>query len=124
MCEYCVHAECHDFSVANCKECATYVPDQELVRFFAFHHHWKFIENLYFMIFILKVFRKILFYILSLLEASRKILFYDSHFENFTLNVNQEKLFISNFLLIKAFYFWLILLSTSFFLEYAQEACK
>ena len=62
VCEYCVHAECHDFSVANCKECATYVPDQELVRFFAFHHHSKFIQNLYFMIFILKISRKILFY--------------------------------------------------------------
>lgn len=31
MCEYCVHTECHDFGVPDCKECATYVPDQELV---------------------------------------------------------------------------------------------
>lgn len=31
VCEYCCHLECHDFSVTDCKECATYVPDQELV---------------------------------------------------------------------------------------------
>lgn len=65
-----------------------------------------------------------IFYILPSFKVFRKISFYDFHFENLTLNVNQEKLFISNFLLIKAFYFWLILLSTSFFLKYAQEAYK
>lgn len=32
VCEYCVHVECQDFSVPDCKECATYVPEQELVR--------------------------------------------------------------------------------------------
>lgn len=31
VCEYCVHVECQDFSVPDCKECATYVPEQELV---------------------------------------------------------------------------------------------
>lgn len=31
VCEYCVHTDCQDFSVPDCKECATYVPDQELV---------------------------------------------------------------------------------------------
>ncbi len=34
VCEYCVHTECSDFSVPDCKECATYVPEQELVS----HH--------------------------------------------------------------------------------------
>lgn len=29
-CEYCVHADCQDFSVPDCKECATFVPGQEL----------------------------------------------------------------------------------------------
>lgn len=30
-CEYTVHAECQDFCNADCKECATYVPGQNLV---------------------------------------------------------------------------------------------
>ncbi|XP_067138852.1 diacylglycerol kinase theta [Centruroides vittatus] len=39
VCEYCVHQECQDFGVADCKECATYVPsqDQPLVQY----HHWR-----------------------------------------------------------------------------------
>ena len=31
VCEYCVHMDCVDFSVPDCRECATYVPEQELV---------------------------------------------------------------------------------------------
>jgi diacylglycerol kinase (ATP) len=40
VCEYCVHLDCHDFSVADCKECATYVPDQELLQVVQ-NHHWR-----------------------------------------------------------------------------------
>ncbi|XP_074599951.1 diacylglycerol kinase theta isoform X2 [Brevipalpus obovatus] len=39
-CEYCVHLDCQDFSVADCKECATYVPDQELPKVVQYHH-WR-----------------------------------------------------------------------------------
>ncbi|RWS13942.1 diacylglycerol kinase theta-like protein [Dinothrombium tinctorium] len=39
-CEYCVHLECQDFSVADCKECATYVPDQDLTKVVQYHH-WR-----------------------------------------------------------------------------------
>ena len=35
-CETYCHTECQDFSVPNCKECATYVPDQKLVSFHDF----------------------------------------------------------------------------------------
>lgn len=31
VCEYYVHMDCQDFAVADCKSCATYVPDKELV---------------------------------------------------------------------------------------------
>jgi diacylglycerol kinase (ATP) len=30
-CEYVVHSDCQDFSNADCKECATHVPGQNLV---------------------------------------------------------------------------------------------
>ncbi|KAF7494403.1 Diacylglycerol kinase theta [Sarcoptes scabiei] len=40
VCEYCVHVECQDFSVPDCKECATYVPEQELKEVFQ-THHWR-----------------------------------------------------------------------------------
>ncbi|XP_022245665.1 diacylglycerol kinase theta-like, partial [Limulus polyphemus] len=39
-CEYCVHIECHDFSVANCKECATYPSSRNLPSVTQFHH-WR-----------------------------------------------------------------------------------
>ncbi|RWS29494.1 diacylglycerol kinase theta-like protein [Leptotrombidium deliense] len=39
-CEYCVHLECQDFSVADCKECATNVPDQDLTKVVQYHH-WR-----------------------------------------------------------------------------------
>ncbi|XP_076356051.1 diacylglycerol kinase theta-like isoform X1 [Tachypleus tridentatus] len=40
VCEYCVHVECHDFSVANCKECATYPASRNLPSVTQFHH-WR-----------------------------------------------------------------------------------
>nr|XP_027205590.1 diacylglycerol kinase theta-like [Dermatophagoides pteronyssinus] len=40
VCEYCVHVECQDFSVPDCKECATYVPEQELKEVVQ-THHWR-----------------------------------------------------------------------------------
>lgn len=40
VCEYCVHMECQDFSVANCKECATFVPGQENDNIVQYHH-WR-----------------------------------------------------------------------------------
>lgn len=41
VCEYCVHLECQDFSVANCKECATWVPGQDDSSVVVQHHHWR-----------------------------------------------------------------------------------
>lgn len=42
VCEYVVHAECQDFSVPDCKECATYVPDQEArPELVVQYHHWR-----------------------------------------------------------------------------------
>lgn len=55
VCEYCVHFECQDFSVANCKECATWVPDSDAAASggdsaaaptphqpsLSHHHHWR-----------------------------------------------------------------------------------
>lgn len=44
VCEYCVHLECQDFSVANCKECATFVPGQEdkdVNNKVVHYHHWR-----------------------------------------------------------------------------------
>lgn len=40
VCEYCVHTECHEFGVPDCKECATYVPEQELKEVVQ-THHWR-----------------------------------------------------------------------------------
>ncbi|CAL1279215.1 unnamed protein product [Larinioides sclopetarius] len=40
VCEYCVHAECQDFSVADCKECATYVPSRDQAKVTQYHH-WR-----------------------------------------------------------------------------------
>lgn len=40
VCEYCVHLECQDFSVTNCKECATYVPNQDEANVVQYHH-WR-----------------------------------------------------------------------------------
>lgn len=40
VCEYCVHAECQEFSISDCRECATYVPDQS-VRDVVLQHHWR-----------------------------------------------------------------------------------
>lgn len=40
VCEYCVHLECQDFSVANCKECATFVPGKERDKVEQ-KHHWR-----------------------------------------------------------------------------------
>ncbi|XP_064104651.1 diacylglycerol kinase theta-like isoform X2 [Macrobrachium nipponense] len=40
VCEYYVHVECGDFTVANCKDCATFVPEkshQKVVQL----HHWR-----------------------------------------------------------------------------------
>lgn len=41
VCEYCVHLECQDFSVANCKECATWVPGIDDSSIVVQHHHWR-----------------------------------------------------------------------------------
>lgn len=41
VCEYCVHLECQDFSVANCKECATWVPGIDDTSVVVQHHHWR-----------------------------------------------------------------------------------
>jgi len=40
VCEYCVHLECQEFSISDCRECATYVPDQSL-RDVIQQHHWR-----------------------------------------------------------------------------------
>ena len=40
VCEYYCHAECVDFSVANCKDCATFMPNatpSHLIQ----KHHWR-----------------------------------------------------------------------------------
>ncbi|KAI1290308.1 Diacylglycerol kinase theta [Halotydeus destructor] len=41
VCEYVVHGDCQDFSVPDCKECATFVPDQELGGAPCQSHHWR-----------------------------------------------------------------------------------
>ncbi|UYV75005.1 DGKQ, partial [Cordylochernes scorpioides] len=40
VCEYCVHLECQDFCVPDCKECGTYAPsrDHAVVQQY---HHWR-----------------------------------------------------------------------------------
>lgn len=40
VCEYCVHLECQEFSISDCKECATYVPDMRLYDINQ-RHHWR-----------------------------------------------------------------------------------
>ncbi|XP_035208795.1 diacylglycerol kinase theta-like, partial [Stegodyphus dumicola] len=40
VCDYSVHVECQDFGVADCKECATYVPSRD-VSTLTQHHHWR-----------------------------------------------------------------------------------
>jgi diacylglycerol kinase (ATP) len=40
VCEYCVHIECQEFSISDCRECATYVPDQSLEDVVQ-QHHWR-----------------------------------------------------------------------------------
>ncbi|XP_077488161.1 diacylglycerol kinase theta isoform X2 [Amblyomma americanum] len=40
VCEYCVHLECQDFSVADCKQCATYAPSRNKPSVMQFHH-WR-----------------------------------------------------------------------------------
>lgn len=40
VCEYCVHIECQEFSISDCRECATYVPDQILSDVMQ-QHHWR-----------------------------------------------------------------------------------
>ncbi|KAG9510796.1 Diacylglycerol kinase theta [Fragariocoptes setiger] len=40
VCEYCAHTECKELSISDCKECATYVPDQQLLDVTQ-HHHWR-----------------------------------------------------------------------------------
>lgn len=40
VCEYCVHLECSDFAIANCKECATYVPGKDAGKI-ENKHHWR-----------------------------------------------------------------------------------
>lgn len=40
VCEYCVHLECQEFSISDCRECATYVPDQNLKEVVQ-QHHWR-----------------------------------------------------------------------------------
>ncbi|CAN7936885.1 unnamed protein product [Ixodes hexagonus] len=43
VCEYCVHLECQDFSVADCKQCATYAPSRNKVSLPSVmqFHHWR-----------------------------------------------------------------------------------
>lgn len=40
VCEFCAHAECQEFSISDCRECATFVPDQS-VQDVVQHHHWR-----------------------------------------------------------------------------------
>uniref|UniRef100_T1JKZ6 Diacylglycerol kinase n=1 Tax=Strigamia maritima TaxID=126957 RepID=T1JKZ6_STRMM len=40
ICDYYVHMDCQDFAVADCKECATYIPDIELQSVYHYHH-WR-----------------------------------------------------------------------------------
>ncbi|XP_047500259.1 diacylglycerol kinase theta-like isoform X2 [Penaeus chinensis] len=40
VCEYYVHVECGDFTVANCKDCATFVPEKNLPQVVQ-QHHWR-----------------------------------------------------------------------------------
>lgn len=40
ICEYYAHLECQDFVVSDCKECATYGPQKDLVNI-VHYHHWR-----------------------------------------------------------------------------------
>ncbi|XP_055935115.1 diacylglycerol kinase theta-like isoform X6 [Argiope bruennichi] len=40
VCDYSVHVECQDFGVADCKECATYVPSRDASTLTQ-THHWR-----------------------------------------------------------------------------------
>ncbi|GIY00149.1 diacylglycerol kinase [Caerostris extrusa] len=40
FCDYSVHVECQDFGVADCKECATYVPSRDPSTLMQ-THHWR-----------------------------------------------------------------------------------
>ncbi|KAG8185626.1 hypothetical protein JTE90_026087 [Oedothorax gibbosus] len=40
VCDYSVHVECQDFGVADCKECATYVPSRDASSLTQ-DHHWR-----------------------------------------------------------------------------------
>ncbi|XP_042216322.1 diacylglycerol kinase theta-like isoform X1 [Homarus americanus] len=40
VCEYDVHVECEDFTVPNCKDCATFVPEKTLPQVIQ-QHHWR-----------------------------------------------------------------------------------
>lgn len=40
VCEYCAHSDCQEFSISDCRECATFVPDQS-VQDVVQHHHWR-----------------------------------------------------------------------------------
>ncbi|GAB6028280.1 hypothetical protein CHUAL_002459 [Chamberlinius hualienensis] len=40
ICEYYAHLDCQDFAVADCKTCATYVPDKDAPCVIHFHH-WR-----------------------------------------------------------------------------------
>lgn len=40
VCEYCIHPDCQEFSISDCRECATYVPDQTL-KDVVQKHHWR-----------------------------------------------------------------------------------
>nr|XP_022288117.1 diacylglycerol kinase theta-like isoform X3 [Crassostrea virginica]XP_022333680.1 diacylglycerol kinase theta-like isoform X3 [Crassostrea virginica] len=43
LCEYYAHVDCQDFVVSNCKECATYTPDNDRVgqQNIVQYHHWR-----------------------------------------------------------------------------------
>lgn len=40
VCEYYAHADCQDFVVSDCKECATFVPNKERGQMVQYHH-WR-----------------------------------------------------------------------------------
>ncbi|CAI9728874.1 diacylglycerol kinase theta-like isoform X1 [Octopus vulgaris] len=40
ICEYYAHIDCQDFVVSDCKECATYIPQRDLLTIVHFHH-WR-----------------------------------------------------------------------------------
>ncbi|KAK3087762.1 hypothetical protein FSP39_010295 [Pinctada imbricata] len=40
LCEYYAHVDCQDFVVSDCKECATYVPQNDTINV-VHYHHWR-----------------------------------------------------------------------------------